>query len=144
MKLLLPIFMILSSSIYAGGNETSQSFSKAKKNLERKVYFDHRKTIYCAATFDEKKSIKAPIGFTAVKYKKRAKRVEWEHVVPAENFGRSFAEWRNGNSQCVSKKGKSFKGGRCAEKMNVEYRYMQSDMHRNTLYTKEWRNTFLA
>jgi len=83
MKLLLPIFMILSSSLYAGGNETIQSFNKAKKNLERKVYFDHRETIYCAAIFDDKKNIKAPVGFTTVKHKKRAKRVEWEHVFSA-------------------------------------------------------------
>ena len=59
---------------------------------------------------------------------KRAKRVEWEHVVPAENFGRSFSEWREGNAQCVDNKGKSFKGRKCAGKMNVQYRYMQADM----------------
>ena len=129
MRLLLPILIIVSSASFAGGNETIQSFGKAKKNLERKVYFDHKETIYCAAIFDEKKNIKAPVGFATLKYKKRATRVEWEHVVPAENFGRSFAEWRNGHSQCVSRKGKSFKGRKCAEKLNTEYRYMQSDMY---------------
>jgi len=59
---------------------------------------------------------------------KRSKRVEIEHVVPAENFGRTFSEWRDGHSQCVNDKGKSFKGRKCAEKINSEYRYMQSDM----------------
>jgi len=54
--------------------------------------------------------------------------VEWEHVVPAENFGRNFSEWREGNDLCVTNKGKSFKGRRCAEKVNQEYRLMQSDM----------------
>jgi deoxyribonuclease-1 len=48
--------------------------------------------------------------------------------VPAKSFGRTFSEWRNGHEQCVNSKGKLFKGRRCAEKVNTEYRYMQSDM----------------
>lgn len=50
-------------------------------------------------------------------------------MVPAENFGRAFTEWRDGHDGCVNSKGKSFKGRKCAEKINSEYRYMQSDMH---------------
>ena len=96
--------------------------------LEKKVYFDHRETIYCAASFDTKKRITAPDGFYTTKYEKRAKKVEWEHVVPAENFGRTFAEWREGDNSCVNSKGKTFKGRRCAEKINTEYRHMQADM----------------
>jgi deoxyribonuclease-1 len=49
--------------------------------------------------------------------------------VPAKNFGRTFSEWRDGHPSCVSKKGKSFKGRKCASKMNKEYRLMQSDMY---------------
>ena len=69
-----------------------------------------------------------PLGFTADKYVKRAKKIEWEHVVPAENFGRTFKEWRLGDELCVDSKGKSFKGRKCAEKVNYKYRYMQADM----------------
>ena len=42
-------------SASAAGNETIDSFSKAKKMLERQIYFDHRVTLYCGASFDEKK-----------------------------------------------------------------------------------------
>ena len=99
--------------------------------LEKEVYqtAQQRKTIYCAADFDVKKKITPPTGFTTTKYLKRAKKVEWEHVVPAENFGRNFVEWRRGDEQCVTNKGKSFKGRRCAEKVNQQYRLMQSDMY---------------
>ncbi|WP_229381209.1 endonuclease [Shewanella psychropiezotolerans] len=117
----------MSGSVFAA-NESNQSFSKAKKMLERQVYQDHRETIYCGAGFDAKKNITPPAGFNTKKHVKRAKRVEWEHIVPAENFGRSFSEWREGNAQCVNNKGKSFKGRKCAEKINVQYRYMQADM----------------
>ncbi|AZG34596.1 endonuclease [Shewanella psychromarinicola] len=113
----------------AAGNTSNDSFNKAKKILEREVYQDNRVTIYCGAKFDDKKNIEVPIGFITSKYIKRAKRIEWEHVVPAENFGRAFSEWRDGHKNCEDSKGKSFKGRKCAEKVNLEYRYMQSDMH---------------
>ena len=112
----------------AAGNTTNDSFNRAKKMLAREVYFDHRITIYCGAAFDEKKNVVLPQGFETEKHQKRATRVEWEHAVPAENFGRAFEEWRNGHPECVNNKGQSFKGRRCAEKVNMEYRYMQADM----------------
>lgn len=59
----------------------------------------------------------------------RAGKVEWEHVVPAENFGQTFAEWREGDAQCVDNRGKAFKGRKCAEKTNKDYRYMQADLY---------------
>ena len=109
-------------------NQEIHSFNKAKKVLEKQVYNNHRTTLYCGATFDAKKKVTPPKGFTTTKYVKRSKKIEWEHVVPAENFGRTFSEWRDGNKQCVSSKGKAFKGRKCAEKVNTEYRYMQADI----------------
>lgn len=109
--------------------DPTDSFSKAKKLMMERVYFDHRETLYCGATFDEKKRITLPVGFHTAKHVKRSKRVEWEHVVPAENFGRTFSEWRDGHTRCVDSKGKAFKGRNCASKVNEEYRYMQSDLY---------------
>lgn len=129
-RLLILASTLTSTSLaFAQGNESITSFNKAKKNLERLVYFDHRETLYCGAKFDQQKNIDLPQGFHTDKHVKRAKRVEWEHVVPAENFGRTFSEWREGHPDCVDSKGKSFKGRKCAEKVNTEYRYMQSDMY---------------
>ncbi|WP_425414421.1 endonuclease [Psychromonas aquimarina] len=127
-KILLTLCLLISVSPIFAANQTNDSFSKAKKSLERNVYPDNRTTLYCAATFDSKKLITPPEGFVTTKYLKRAKKVEWEHVVPAENFGRTFTEWRDGDAQCVNNKRKSFKGRKCAEKVNKEYRYMQADM----------------
>jgi deoxyribonuclease-1 len=92
------------------------------------VYNNHRTTLYCGAIFDAKKQVTPPKGFTTTKYVKRSEKVEWEHVVPAENFGRIFSEWRDGHKQCVNSKSKAFNGRKCAEKINIEYRYMQADM----------------
>ncbi len=113
------------------GNIKFQSFSYAKKMLEENVYVHakERRTVYCGAAFDAQKNISLPQGFTAQKHQKRAGRVEWEHVVPAENFGRTFAAWREGDSQCVDSKGKVYKGRRCAEKVSADFRRMQADMY---------------
>jgi len=129
-KISLVLLLVFSESVFSSGNTTNDSFNKAKKMLEKKVYSQlERKTIYCSATFDESKFIVDKNGFFSNKYKKRAKKIEWEHVVPAENFGRGFVEWREGDPECVTKKGKKFKGRNCASKVNKEYRYMQGDMY---------------
>ena len=114
-------------SVFAG-NGTNDSFSQAKKYL-RKIYADHRETIYCGAKFNADNSVILPTGFKTPKHEKRSERIEWEHIVPAENFGKTFSEWREGHPDCIDNKGKSFKGRNCAEKTNYEYRLMQADMH---------------
>lgn len=127
---MLAIFIIIFPVfVFAGGNTTNDSFSKAKNMLERQIYADHRITLYCGAAFDEHKNILDLDGFKTPSHQKRAQKMEWEHAVPAENFGRAFVEWREGNPQCVDNRGNYFKGRKCAEKVNMEYRYMQSDMY---------------
>ena len=121
--------LFMAAGAQAAGHEWNDSLSTAKKTLERQIYHDHRVTLYCGAAFDEKKDVAVPEGFRAPKHEKRAGKVEWEHVVPAENFGQAFPEWREGDAQCVDKKGKVFKGRKCVEKVNREYRLMQSDMY---------------
>lgn len=115
--------------VNAEGNVIFQSFNKAKKVLAKQVYSDlPNETLYCGSSFKGKK-ITDYNGFYSSKYKKRGGKLEWEHVVPAENFGKTFIEWRKGHSSCVTKKGKRFKGRNCASKINKEYRYMQADLY---------------
>jgi len=129
MKAIISLLItILCTSSTIAANQEIQSFSQAKNILEKQVYNNHRTTLYCGATFNAKKQVTPPQGFTTNKYVKRAKRIEWEHVVPAESFGRTFSEWRDGHKQCINSKGKSFKGRKCAEKVNTAYRHMQADM----------------
>jgi deoxyribonuclease-1 len=141
----LPLFIIfiltivISTSntiIIAGdlqpGNTTNDSFNKSKKTLERVIYkeSEHRIDIYCGCQYDEKKNVDFTYcGYVPEKDNKRAHRIEWEHIVPAEAFGQSFKEWREGHPNCVDSRGKSFKGRKCAEKVNMEFRYMQADMY---------------
>ncbi|CAG35020.1 endonuclease [Desulfotalea psychrophila] len=127
--LLLTLTILLCSGQASAHNTKISSFATAKRTLLQKVYYDHRQTIYCGATFSRDKNVQPPLGFHTLKHKKRAGRIEWEHVVPAENFGKSFSEWREGSAVCRDSKGRSFKGRRCAQKANRTYRYMQADMY---------------
>ena len=111
------------------GNTTIDSFNKAKKTLEKEVVFDRRITFYCGASFDKKKQVDLPEGFKAPRHEKRSSKIEWEHVVPAEHFGKTFVEWRNGSPECMDNRGRNFKGRNCASKTNPLYRLMQSDLY---------------
>ena len=111
------------------GNTSLQSFNKAKKLLLNEVYYDHLITFYCGCPFTIDKKIIPSDKYTPKKESKRAKRLEWEHIVPAHAFGQSFPEWRDGHKGCVNSKGKPFKGRNCARKMAVTFRYMEADMY---------------
>ena len=65
MKTLLSAIFVVSIGLtatqgWAAGNTRIESFNQAKKLLEQKVYFDHRETFYCRATFDSKKNVTLP------------------------------------------------------------------------------------
>ena len=126
------------------GNRHSQSFYAVKKEMLNKIYFDHRRTLYCNAEFSARKTIKLPSDFvlpnlrkadfkvydiSAEELQRKAERMEWEHIVPAQNFGKTFPEWTKGHPKCKSKKGKGFKGRSCAEQENETFRYMYTDMY---------------
>lgn len=105
-----------------------QNFTEAKIILQNYIWHDQRKTIYCGAQYDENKKITLPEGFQTKVHLSRSTRMEWEHAVPAENFGRAFAAWREGDSACV-RDGKPYKGRRCAEKTSRTFRKMEADMY---------------
>ncbi len=129
MKKLILIILLIPVVTLAGGNTANKSFSKAKKLLLKQVYYDHLETFYCGCNFSHDKKVTLSAKYTPKRNNKRSKRIEWEHVVPAHAFGQSFSEWRNGDPDCVNRKGKSFKGRNCARKKAIPFRYMESDMY---------------
>lgn len=133
MKLILS-FILFTSFLLA----TNESFSKSKKEL-RKIYQGHQIAFYsdCKYNYQDKKNMidRSSCGYTPRnQYTKkgnlnqRARQIEWEHVMPAENFGRQLSCWRDGDVKCVKQDGKSYKGRKCCEKVSREFRIMQADM----------------
>jgi deoxyribonuclease-1 len=111
------------------GNTKLESFSGAKREL-MKIHGDRPRTLYCGCGFDVNKSIDLrECGYRIRKNEDRAARVEFEHVVPASDFGNQLDAWTKGHPKCVRSGGKKYKGRRCAEKASREFELMQADMH---------------
>lgn len=126
----LAVAFMSAATVTAGGNQETESFSRAKKLLEQHVYTHvPRETVYCGAVFDADKKITLDAEFKSNAYKKRMTRVEWEHIVPAESFGGRFEAWHTGAPQCRDKDGVSYRGRKCAERASRRYRLMQADMY---------------
>jgi len=127
-----PIRTVAAAGDIQLANTTNDSFNKSKQLLHNVIYKDaaSRQDIYCGCKYDEKKAVDFDsCGYRPEKDNERAHRIEWEHAVPAEAFGQSFKEWREGHPDCVDNRGKAFRGRKCAEKVNPEYRRMQADMY---------------
>lgn len=110
-----------------------QSFTQAKKILAGKVYANdnERQTFYCGCDYSKTGEID-PLSCGYIPRKadsKRSKRLEWEHIVPASYIGKGRACWEQGNPECITKKGKPYKGRRCCEKVDSEFRSVVADLN---------------
>lgn len=101
------------------------SFYSAKKVLNEKIYTGNQVSFYCGCSYGE-----APVpgkpdrtrltpdasscGLKPRKNANRAGRIEWEHVVPAWEFGHQLQCWQE--------------GGRKACKKDPQFKAMESDM----------------
>jgi deoxyribonuclease I len=128
MRLLAFLILAVSAScLFAEEiNAKEMSFRSAKKVLS-KLYVDHRRTFYCDCKFDKHKKVKPrSCGLVARKNKKRASRIEWEHIVPAHAFGHTRRCWRE---KICNSNGKPYKGRRCCTKTDKVFKAMEADLH---------------
>ena len=129
-KYILFFILILTSysNTYATPNKEISSLQVAQ-NILMKIYQENAVTFYCRVPFNRQKQIQLPKGFLTPKYKNRANKMEWEHIVPVENFGKLFKEWNAGDSTCINHSKKYYKGRKCVLKTSLEFRFMISDMY---------------
>jgi len=120
-KVLALLFLLASFSIEA------LSFSQAKTRL-KSIYKIQPTSFYCGCDikWQSKKKL-VPVAsscgyeprneYTKKGYvNQRAKRIEWEHVVPAWEFGHQLQCWQKGRRKY------------CAKNSNV-YKHMEGDLH---------------
>jgi len=109
---------VLSNLNFATATEF-RSFSTAKKHLVSQVT-NETKTIYCDCAIKKKGKKLTPItnecGYKprleltrSGKVNVRAKRIEWEHIVSAWEFGHQLQCWQNGGRKNCRKNSKKFK-----------------------------------
>lgn len=110
------------------GNRNIKNFTVAKK-VSLQLNDEYPFTVYCRCRYEGKRVDLKSCGYEVQKNAQRAARLEWEHVVPAEAFGQSFSEWRDGATQCRKKQsGRRFRGRKCAE-TNAEFARMEADLY---------------
>lgn len=110
------------------GNSKIENFDEAKRIL-KKIYADNPMTFYCGCSYTDGEINFKSCGFKPYHDSERAGRIEWEHIVPASDFGRSFKAWREGDPRCRTKGGKAYKGRKCARFVSVEFNRMESDLY---------------
>lgn len=96
------------------------SFSRSKRLLATKIYRQHKKTFYANCDYEIRGKKLVPLldtcGFKYRKNKARAERIEWEHIVPAWEFGHRLSCWKQGGrKECRAK--------------DEYFQQMESDMH---------------
>ncbi|WP_163391440.1 endonuclease [Enterovibrio norvegicus] len=116
---LLLLSALLISPLAMSAPEHPQSFSKAKR-LAQKIYLDHPTSFYCGCDIQWQGKKGVPeldtCGYQVRKQMKRANRIEWEHVVPAWQFGHQRQCWQDG-------------GRKNCGKTDLTFRLMEADLH---------------
>lgn len=104
--LVVLLFMAFSSQAAA-----PKDFSAAK-TLLRSLFPSQSTTWYCGCSFrwqgDKAKLDLASCGYHVRKNVQRANRLEWEHVVPAQQFGHQMACWQQGGRDLCERKDAAF------------------------------------
>ena len=102
------------------------SFEQSKR-IAAGVYRDHRVTLYCGCAYDARRRIQPEAcGYEPRRVSRRARRVEWEHLVPAYAFGHQRACWRR--AACSDHTGRAYGGRRCCRQIDDEFRRMEADL----------------
>lgn len=125
MRYFLAVALLLTSTLSVA--EHPSSFSAAKKILDRQIYTGtDRVTFYCGCDYAPAPNPNKPsstrltpdaasCGLRPRKNADRAGRIEWEHVVPAWEFGHQLQCWQE--------------GGRKGCRKDPQFKRMESDMH---------------
>ncbi|STX50912.1 putative endonuclease-1 [Legionella busanensis] len=124
-KIFSIILLLLVSALAV--SQLIKNFGQAKKNA-RIIFAFHRETLYCRCRFDARLQVdlKSCNMQSAAKFK-RARRVEWEHMMPAENFGNQFACWRE--PLCKKRNGKQYRGRACCERIDPKFRQAEAELY---------------
>lgn len=104
------------------------NFEKAKKAL-RRIYRAEPVEFYCGCQIvssDEKNQYEIDpdsCGLGARKNTKRSTRLEWEHIMPASEFGQRMSCWQGEGCDA------DLKGRKCCRKIDILFQKMEGDMH---------------
>ena len=109
----------------AQGNTRIPDVDAAKRLLPR-IFAGHETTLYCGCRYQASSNRIdwASCGYRPRQDPQRAARLEWEHVVPASAFGRSFREWRHPPPPCRGRDKRA-----CLRQLLPAFARMEADLY---------------
>lgn len=119
------LIVFLSVLVVTSNAASPNSFAQAKK-IAGQLFASHQVTLYCHCQYHHKKVNLASCGMQSAEPIKRAHRIEWEHMVAAEHFGRHFKCWRE---PLCERHGKHYKGRACCEQIDAQFRHVESELY---------------
>ncbi len=120
------IFIILSTLTLNINAASPGTFDKAKK-IAYQIFEQHPVTIYCGCQYHGHQIDLGSCGMQAAETIKRAHRLEWEHMMPAENFGRQLTCWYE--KVCTKENGQKYKGRKCCDNTSEQFKIMESELY---------------
>ena len=125
MKILLFLLGLLLYSTVSSASPP-RSFIQAK-HIVYQIFSSHPKTLYCGCRFNSNHQVDLDsCHMNSAIEKKRAHKVEIEHMATADVIGHSLACWQN--SICEHH-GKRYKGRKCCERMDDRFQKMESELY---------------
>lgn len=98
---------VASNLVTRKGDAGHRDFNHAKKALPE-IFAGMEEEFYCGCKYSGKDVDFKSCGFEPRKNANRAARIEWEHVFPAEHFGRQQQCWKDGGRKNCSGKDTTF------------------------------------
>ena len=112
------------------GNKHIPHFREAKKIAQKFYTYSSFLSFYCDCPFKGSKVMLSSCPLPQeLKEHKRSQKIEWEHIVPASQFGKQIPAWKEGHPKCQNKKGTPFKGRKCARLSSQKFRLMEADLY---------------
>ncbi len=105
--------------------QVPENFNQAKK-VAGQIFAQNPVTLYCGCQYSKNKIDLNSCGMEAAQGIPRAHVLEWEHMMPAENFGRQLTCWRD--QVCVREE-KRYRGRKCCVKSSADYRRIEAELY---------------
>ncbi len=106
--------------------DAPKNFGEAKR-LAKQIFQDNRVTFYCGCKYDKHSKIDInSCGYQVQHHPKRARRLEWEHIMPVSLWGKEYPCWKE---KLCCQKTHCYKGRTCCRKSNANFAKIEADLH---------------